>query len=315
MVNYWKLYNRYGLIILILLFGAFLAIVNPRFLLPYTLVNILAQSSYAAIGGAGMTLAIAGGGFDLSVGSILTLSACVVATLVPTHGILLAILAALLVGILLGVGNGIIITKLDVTPFIATLATLNIIRGIVYIYTAGRAPILIRDERLNVLTAGRIGPIPVPVIVMIVVFIIFYLVLEHTRYGRHLCGIGSNEEAAKVTGINVDRSKIIVFAITGLTAAMVGVMRAGQLMMADSDTGFGYELTAITVALVGGTSLSGGSGNMVGTFLAAIFVTMINYGLNLIGAGVFVRQLTLGALLIIAVFAKSYGGKILAVNE
>lgn len=291
---------------MILSLGFVLTIVNPKFLLPETLINVLAQASYAAIGGAGMTLAIASGGFDLSVGSILSISACVVATLLPGYGIFIAITSALIVGIIFGIINGTIITKLNISPFIVTLAMMNIIKGITFIYTQNRQPIIIQDKMFNVL-GGYLGPVPVPVILMIIVYTILYLVLEHSRFGRHLCAVGSNEEAASVTGLNVDKIKIMVFSLTGLTAAIVGLLRASQLMVVDATTGEGYELTAITVAIVGGTSLSGGKGNLLGSLLAAIFVTMIHYGLNLLNVDVYIKYLVLGGLLIFALYMNGFG--------
>lgn len=313
--GFWRIWERFGLLIVILAGVVYLSLRSPHFLTLGNFRNFINQAAVVAIAGAGMTLAIAGGGFDLSVGSILALSACVGANVLIGGSVAASVAVAVAVGTGLGTLNGLIITKLRVPPFIATLATMTIVRGAVLIYTQGRDINIITDPAKEAaykfIGGGYLLSVPVPIVLMLAVFAVFYVVLRHTAFGRHVCAVGSNEEAAVASGLAADRIRILIFALVGLTAALSGVIRTSQLMGINGGTaGLGFELEVISVVVLGGTSLRGGQARLFGTMLGAVLVALANNGLNLSDRPIFHQYLVLGLILLLAVSVDGLRGRL-----
>lgn len=294
-----KLGALLGLVLLIII----LAIVSPSFFTLNNIFNVLRQVSINALIAFGMTFVILTGGIDLSVGSILALASALTAGLLA-GGMdpLLAILIGLLAGAAMGALNGLIITKGKVAPFIATLATMTIFRGLTLVYTDGR-PItgLSNSTLFELLGKGYLGWIPVPVIWMLAVYFILYFILKKTVFGRRVYAIGGNEEAAILSGIRADRVKLWVYTITGTLSALGGIILASRLNSAQPTAGVTYELDAIAAVVLGGTSLSGGRGWIFGTLIGALIIGVLNNGLNLMNVSSFYQQVVKGGVILLAV--------------
>jgi ribose/xylose/arabinose/galactoside ABC-type transport system permease subunit len=276
------------------------SIAAPGFLTYTNIINTLIAASITAVTGLGMTFAIAMGGFDLSVGSVQVLTGIVVASLLAIVDPPLAILAALLAGLAVGLVNGVLISKLKLPAFVVTFGMMSIVRGIALLVTQGQSVMITRHVEFGLLNNGKIFGIPVPFLVMGVVFVVLSILLKHTPFGRHACAVGGNRSAATVSGINIDRTTIAVFGLVGVTAAISGVMLSAQLMIIDATLGTGFELQAITVSVLGGTSLSGGHGNLLGTIFAALLLATIASALNILKVVAIYQYLALGLLLIFA---------------
>jgi ribose/xylose/arabinose/galactoside ABC-type transport system permease subunit len=285
-------------LLMIVVIGA--SILAPGFFTYTNLTNTLISASITAVTGLGMTFAIAMGGFDLSVGSVQVLTAIVAADLLSVVDPPLAIVGALLAGLTLGLLNGILISKLRLPAFVVTFGMMSIVRGVALLVTQGQSVMITRHSEFGLLNNGKIFGLPVPLVIMIIVFIVLSALLKHTPFGRHACAIGGNRAAAIVSGINVDRTTIAVFGLVGVTAAISGVMLSSQLMIVDATLGTGFELQAITVSVLGGTSLSGGHGNLVGTIFAALLLATIASALNILKVIAVYQYLALGVLLIFA---------------
>jgi len=294
-----KFKSAIGLIILVIV----LSFLSDYFFTVNNLLNIIRQVSIIAIMAFGMTFVILTGGIDLSVGSLLAVSAAVTAGLIINVGIfyLLVIPIGMLIGILLGGFSGLMVAKAKMPAFIVTLGMMTIARGLTLIYTDGR-PISGFNEDFRFIGAGHIGGIPVPVIIMLIILFICYITLKKTPYGRYVYAIGGNEEAAKLSGINVDRIKMSVYALSGLLSAISGIILASRLNSAQPTAGSGYELDAIATVVLGGTSLSGGQGGVIGTIIGALIIGVLNNGLNLLNVSSFYQQVAKGAVILIAVY-------------
>jgi|SRR5690606_1558971 len=280
-----------------------ITILNPSFMTTDNVLNILRQVSISALIAFGMTFVILTGGIDLSVGSTLALTGAVAATMLAS-GIdpVLTILAALLLGAVLGAVNGVIIAKGKVAPFIATLATMTIYRGLTLVYTDGRPVSDLGNEiTFQMLGKGYFFGIPVPVCTMILAFIALYVIMHKTTFGRRVYAVGGNESASKLSGINVDRVKIAVYSLTGMLAALSALILTSRLNSAQPTAGTSYELDAIAAVVLGGTSLTGGKGWIFGTLVGALIIGVLNNGLNLIGVSSFFQQVVKGIVILIAV--------------
>lgn len=280
-----------------------ITILNPSFMTTDNILNILRQVSISALIAFGMTFVILTGGIDLSVGSTLALTGAVAATMLAS-GIdpVLTILAALLLGAILGAVNGVIIAKGKVAPFIATLATMTIYRGLTLVYTDGRPVSDLGNEiTFQMLGKGYFFGIPVPVCTMILAFIALYVIMHKTTFGRRVYAVGGNEAASKLSGINVDRVKIAVYSLTGILAALSALILTSRLNSAQPTAGTSYELDAIAAVVLGGTSLTGGKGWIFGTLVGALIIGVLNNGLNLIGVSSFFQQVVKGIVILIAV--------------
>ncbi len=281
------------------------SIMEPDFLTLNNLFNILRQVSINALIAFGMTFVILTGGIDLSVGSILALSSAFVAGLM-TDGTsaLIAILAGLIVGAVMGALNGMVISLGKVAPFIATLATMTIFRGLTLVYTDGK-PItgLSQGGWFELFGRGYFWIFPVPVLTMLLAFAVLYFILKKTTFGRYTYAIGGNEEAAKLMGIQVNKVKIMIYSLSGLMAALAGIILTSRLNSAQPTAGTSYELDAIAAVVLGGTSLSGGRGWIVGTLIGALIIGTLNNGLNLLGVSSFFQLVVKGLVILFAVLS------------
>ncbi|AMX00973.1 ribose ABC transporter permease [Rummeliibacillus stabekisii] len=294
-----KLGPLLGLLLIIII----ISFMSPSFLTATNIFNVLRQVSISALIAFGMTFVILTGGIDLSVGSTLALTGAISAGLLAGGmNPLLAMFIGLLLGALLGAINGVIIAKGKVAPFIATLATMTIFRGLTLVYTDGKPVSGLGDSQaFQLFGKGYLFGIPVPVVTMIVAFIVLYFILKQTTFGRRVYAIGGNEEASRLSGINVDRITIAVYALTGMLAALSALILTSRLNSAQPTAGQSYELDAIAAVVLGGTSLTGGRGWIFGTLVGALIIGVLNNGLNLIGVSSFFQQVVKGIVILIAV--------------
>lgn len=274
--------QRFGLLFSFLLLALALSLLSNRFLQPANLVNILRQASINGIVAVGMTLVILTGGIDLSVGSILALSAVIGADMMKKGtAVPLAVPAALAIGLALGMINGLIITRGKIPPFIATLGMLTVARGLTLMYTQGQ-PVTGLPEAFRFIGAGSIGPVPMPIVVAGLTFLLGYVLLTRTRFGEYIYLLGDNPTAARLAGVPTDRMTVLVYALSGLCAALAGLVLIARLDSAQPVLGQGYELDAIAAVVVGGTSFSGGEGTLTGTLLGVLLIETLNNGINLL---------------------------------
>ncbi|GIB13899.1 ribose ABC transporter, permease protein [Vibrio cholerae] len=278
---------------------------NPNFFTVDNLLNILRQTSVNAIIAVGMTLVILTAGIDLSVGSVLALCGAFAATLVAMEvSVLVAVPTALLAGAALGAISGIIIAKGKVQAFIATLVTMTLLRGVTMVYTDGRPISTGFTDTADTFAwfgTGYALGIPVPVWLMVVVFSGAWYLLNHTRFGRYVYAVGGNESATRLSGINVDRVKIGVYAICGLLAALAGIIVTSRLSSAQPTAGMGYELDAIAAVVLGGTSLMGGKGRIMGTLIGALIIGFLNNALNLLDVSSYYQMIAKAVVILLAV--------------
>ncbi|RAK10608.1 ribose ABC transporter membrane protein [Halanaerobium saccharolyticum] len=288
-----------GLLALIII----LSFLSPYFLTIPNLLNVVRQVSIIAIVSFGMTMVILTGGIDLSVGSMLAFSGAISAGMIINSGlnVFLAILIGLAAGTALGLFNGIAVAKAKLPAFIVTLAMMTIARGFTLIYTNGR-PISGFEKTFRFFGAGYLGRIPVPVVIMFLLLFVIYILLKKTPLGRYIYAIGGNEKATKLSGINTDKIKIAVYALNGFLAAVSGIILTSRLNSAQPMAGEGYELDAIAAVVLGGTSLSGGSGGVIGTIVGALIIAVLNNGLNLLNVSSFYQLVAKGAVILLAVF-------------
>lgn len=290
-----------ALLVLILV----VSFLSPNFFTPDNLLNILRQTSVNAIIAVGMTLVILTAGIDLSVGSILALTGALAATMVAADlPVIIAIPAALLAGAALGGISGAIIAKGKVQAFIATLVTMTALRGFTMVFTDGR-PIStgfsVNSDAFAVLGTGYWLGIPVPIWIMALVFALAWYLLNHTRLGRYIYALGGNESATRLSGINVDRVKIAVYTLCGALSALAGLIVTSRLSSAQPTAGMGYELDAIAAVVVGGTSLMGGKGRIMGTLIGALIIGFLNNALNLLDVSSYYQMIAKAAVILLAV--------------
>lgn len=280
-----------------------ITIMNQQFLSPDNLLNLLRQVSINGLIAFGMTFVILTGGIDLSVGSILAFSSAMTA-LIITSGIdpMFAMLLGCLVGLLAGAINGLLVTAGGMAPFIATLATMTIYRGATLVVTEGNPITGLGDSLMfQLFGKGYFFGIPVPAVTMIITFVILYIILNKTVFGRETYAIGGNETAAALSGIKVNRRKIMIYALSGLMSALAGIILASRLDSAQPTAGETYELDAIAAVVLGGTSLMGGKGRIVGTLIGVLIIGVLNNGLNLVGVSSFYQQIIKGLVIVVAV--------------
>lgn len=297
--------KRYKSVVGLIIFSLIIAGMNERFMHMSNILNVLRQSSINAIIAAGMTFVILTGGIDLSVGSTLAITGAFAATMVfsGVHPVI-AIIISLIAGGLIGAINGLIISKGKVQPFIATLGVMTLVRGYTLVYTNGKP--LSTGYEANAELFSKIGTgywlgIPIPIYIMIIVFVIGYFILNHTRTGRYVYSLGGNEEATKLSGINVNKIKIFVYSISGVLAALSGIIITARLSSAQPTAGSGYELDAIAAVVLGGTSLAGGFGSILGTVIGALIIGILNNALNLMDVTSYYQAVAKGIVILIAV--------------
>ncbi|NMB94038.1 MAG: ABC transporter permease [Flexilinea flocculi] len=298
--------DNLGIIIAFLILVTFLTlspVTRNTFPTQKNVFNVLRQISTNLYLACGMTMVIILGGIDLSVGSIIALTGCVGAAIVSRHGlpIAVAILGGLLVGLLFGIFNGFVISKTTIPPFIVTLATMNIAKGLAYVYTGG-APVRVVTKEWQFLGAGYIGPFPTPVIILIGVLILTGIIMNKTQIGRHIYAVGGNAQAAQFSGINVQKVKFFVHAYSGLLAGLAGMVLASRMYSGQPTAGDGAEMDAIAAVVVGGTSMAGGSGKIGGTIIGGLIIGVLNNGLNLLNVNSFWQYVVKGVVILLAVY-------------
>jgi ribose transport system permease protein len=294
----------------------FLSIASPVFLSADNLYNIGVQTSYTAVIAIGVTLVIITAGIDLSVGSVAALSGVVGVVLMAKAGfpVVLAILGGILVGAACGLVNGLLVSVAGLNPFIATLGMLSVARGMVYIPTNAKSVFGVPDS-FRLLGQGVIGSIPIPIIVVAVVAVAGYVVLARTKLGRYAYAMGSNREAARLSGIPIRRYLTVVYVISGALAGFGGMIASSQVASGQPNFGIGLELDAIAAAVIGGASLFGGQGTVVGTLIGAFLIALIRNGSVLLDVNIYYQQVIIGVVIWVAVLWDQYRRRRLAVSE
>ncbi|HYE66768.1 MAG TPA: ribose ABC transporter permease [Pyrinomonadaceae bacterium] len=300
--NFFSHYGRQlGTLSGLLGLGLVLWALTPHFLTISNLLNIGEQATIIAIIAVGMTFVIITGGIDLSVGSVLAFSGVVMASALHSGLPLpLALAVGLGVGLLCGLVNGLLITVGHLPPFIATLGMMSVARGTALMFTEGR-PISGFSGSFRSLATGEVLRVPTPVIIMIVVYAIAHFVLRRTKLGRYTYAIGGNEEAALLSGINVRLYKTMVYGLAGMLSGLAAILLTARLNSAQPIAGMMYELDAIAATVIGGTSLLGGEGTVLGTLIGALIMAVLRNGLNLLGVSSFIQQIVIGSVIIVAV--------------
>ena len=293
--------RRFGIVIGLIGLCLLLWILTPHFLTVPNALNVMEQTSINAIVAVGMTYVIISGGIDLSVGSVLALSGVVLAAALKADWPApLAIAAGLGVGAATGSINGLVIAFGRLPPFIMTLGMMSVARGAALLATDGR-PISGFDAGFRSIATGRVLGVPAPIVLTLAIYAIAHFVLSRTRFGRYVYGIGGNEEATRLSGVNVRFHKTMVYVVSGLTSAIAAVLLTARLNTAQPIAGIMYELDAIAAVVIGGTSLSGGDGHLGGTLIGALTMGVLRNGLNLLGVSSFLQQLVIGVVIIVAV--------------
>ncbi len=287
------------IIALVITFAVFTALV-PSFLSVANLLEMGVQSAIIAIIALGMTLVIVTGGIDLSVGSIVGLVSVICAANLDTWGAVPTIIAGIVLGAALGFVNGSLSAVFSLESFVVTLATLNVYRGLAFLYTEG-LPIFGLDQGFRNILSGTIGTIPIPIILLVAITVICYLILNRSKLGVHLKAVGTNADASLKSGIAVKRTKVAAFVISGGLAGFAAVLLISRIGAAEPISGTGYELTVIAAVVVGGTSLMGGRASIVGTVLGALLLGSIRTGLTLLNVNPFFQLLITGLIILLAV--------------
>ena len=291
-----------GIFLALILVCALFSSMTSRFLTPTNISVILNQVSVNAILAFGVTFVIIAGGIDLSLGSLVAVRGVVVALLSQNneYSLWLAIIGTLIAGIALGALNGIIVVLTKVPPFIVTLGTMTIGRGVALILSKGR-PISELNESLNFLGNGDLFGIPIPILFLVLSYATCHILLTKTIFGRYVKAIGGNEMASYVAGVRVNRIKLYVYMISGLFAALAGILLTARINTGQPNAGLGFELDAIAAVIIGGTSTRGGKGTITGTLLGVLFIGVINNGLDLINVSAYWQQVIMGGIIILAV--------------
>lgn len=316
----WKIVTRFAPLIFLLFMMAIFAVLEPRFLNPTNLFNVMRQISITGLIALGMTVVILTAGIDLSVGSILAVSGMIAAAVAKgSTGNTLSLgeedavgypwyaplAAAVAVGLLCGAIQGVAITRLKVPPFIVTLGGLSIFRGLTLWFSNG-GPISGFESDYRWFGQGMLGPVPVPVALFLVAALLCHIVLRYTRYGRHIYAVGGNPEAARLSGLAVDRIILSVYVIVGFFSGLAGFVLSARLNSAEAVAGIGYELTVIASVVIGGTSLFGGAGSIAGTVVGATLIGVLVNGLVLNNVSSYIQSVVIGLIIISAVAFDRY---------
>jgi len=294
-------FQALGVLIALLVMMFALSIATPHFLTSENILSVIRNFSFVAIMAIGEMIVIITGGIDLSVGSVLGLTSCLMALGIQSGiGAPLAVILGLAVGLLLGFTNGWLITRLNLPPFIVTLGMLSIARGLAYVVTNGW-PISGFSKTFMSLGQGYLFFIPFPIYIMIFLALIGSLYLNYAQWGRWTYAIGGNEVSTHLSGVPVNRVKVVAYTISGFTAAVAGILLSARLGVAQPTNGMSYELDAIAAAVIGGTSLMGGAGTITGLLIGAAMMGVLRNGLVLLGVSAFWQQVALGVIIIVAV--------------
>lgn len=309
--NNWRnvgaFFSKYGIYFAFVILSGTLAVYSPAFRTLPNIKNILEQISVNGIMAIGMTLVIITAGIDLSVGSVLALSAVVATSFAkvneqgqPDHLLIVPIAIGILVGLGCGAVNGILIAKRRLAPFIVTLGMMTVARGFALVYTKGRPEINLTDG-YDQIGGSSVCGIPLPAIIFFVVVLAGIFILHYTRFGRYVYAVGGNELAAKVSGVNTDRIVIGVYAFTGALAGIAGIVESSRVMSGPPAAGQGYELDAIAAVVIGGTSLSGGVGSIAGTIVGVLIIGVMSNGLDLLNVPSYWQPIAKGLIIVCAV--------------
>jgi ribose transport system permease protein len=291
-----------GIFLSLIVLCVIFSVTNQRFMSVANFLNILQQVSVIAIAAFGMTWVILLGEIDLSIGSIIAIAGMVGAQCFGVGmGFVPALILTLLSGAILGLANGVLTAKLLLPSFIVTVATMGIYRGMVSLPTNG-APAMIMDPTWTAIGTQSFIGIPIVIWVVAVLFLFNHILLSKTKFGRRAYLTGGNREAALYSGIKVDRLKIIIFMISGVMAAISGILLSSRLFSAQTNAGMSYELDAIAAAVLGGTSLAGGVGTMIGTLIGALIIGVLNNGMNMLSVPYFYQLIVKGLVILIAVY-------------
>jgi inositol transport system permease protein len=304
--------QKYAIVLILIAMIIVVSFLSPVFLQPVNLLNIVRQISVIGLIAMGVTVAIISTGIDLSSGSVVGLASVVAASLAQQPGwaqakypglelpLIVALLGGLGVGLACGFVNGFLIAKFKIPPFIATLGMMTAARGLSLLYSNGR-PLSTLTDAYNFIGAGTILGIPVPIIILALVGIGTHVMLNYTKFGRYIYAIGGNELAARFSGLNLDRVKIGIYTFAGLLAGLAGIVVSSRISSGQPGLGVGYELDAITAAVIGGTSLSGGIGTVWGTVVGALIIGVLNNSLDLLNVSAYWQQIMKGAIIVIAI--------------
>jgi inositol transport system permease protein len=318
------IFRKYGIFLVFIAMLIVASILSPAFLSPTNLINVVRQMSVVGLIALGVTGVIVSAGIDLSSGSVVGLSAVVAASLaqLPDYAaayykglnlpVFVAVLAACAVGALVGLLNGGLVAKTRIPPFIATLGTLTTIRGLAYLYTSGR-PVSDLTDDYNFIGQGDFLGIPVPILILVTMAIITHVLYSQTKFGKYIYAIGGNEQAARVSGINVSKYKMLMYVYAGLLSGLAGLVVSARIGSGQSGQGVGYELDAIAAAVIGGASLSaGGIGTVAGTIVGALIIGVLNNILDLTNVSAYWQQIVKGCIIVGAVIIdqlKHHGSK------
>lgn len=296
-----SLVDQLGIVAILILLCLVFAVATPTFFTFSNIINVATQSSINAILAAGMTFVILTGGIDLSVGAIVAVAGVMVVFLSGYVPAPLAILGAILVGAAAGYVNGVLTAATKLPSIIVTLGSMTYLRGIAYVITGGY-PLVLSSTFIQNLGIGRVGNIPVPIFFMIVVFGVSYVILRYTVFGRNVYMIGGNMEAARLSGIKLVPRLTVVYVISGVCSAVAGVILAARLFSGQPNAGLGYELNAIAAVVLGGTSLTGGVGTVIGSLFGALFIGVLQNGLTLLNVNYYWQLIVQGIVIVIAVY-------------
>ena len=298
--------SKLSSIMALLIVSLIVAVIIPEaFLTSSNMINIVRQMSTNGILTIGMTIVLISGGIDLSVGSVLAVSGVISCGLVADGvNVWVAVILALLTGPVFGIFNGFFVAKLNIPPFIVTLASMQIGRGIAYVYSSG-LPIRSSNETYNLIGNGYLSfglfEVPIPIIILIIVVVISYLLLHKTKFGNYVFAVGGNSEAARYSGISVAKTTFLCYVYSGTLSALVGIILASRMYSGQPTAGEGYEMDAVAAAVLGGTSFSGGVGNIIGVLFGALTIGVINNALNLLNIPFYFQDIVKGSVILIAV--------------
>ena len=284
----------YGVIIGFLILCTIISFSTPNFLTQTNILNLLRQSSIIGIIATGMTFVIISGNFDLSVGAVAALSGAVTMSFLSKgHNLIIAILISIAVGAVIGAINGILVSKVNIPSLIATMGMVTITRGLLLLYTGGY-PVSAFNETLSAIGNNYFLGIPIPVIIFFLGIIISFIVLTYTKFGRYVFAVGGNQDASRLSGINIDKYKIYVFIINGCFAALAGIVLVSRLGTATPVAGDGYDLVSIAAVVIGGTSVAGGEGNVLMTIIGVLLISVISNSFNLLGVNIYFQYIFKG---------------------
>jgi inositol transport system permease protein len=300
--NMMNVYSKYGIVLVLMLIIIIFTLSTPNFLTVLNITNIVRQVSFIGLVGLGATFAIVSGGIDLSSGSVIAAASVVAAyyAKIPGVPVIIPVLMGMMVGIVIGAINGSMITVARIVPFIATLGTLTAAKGFALLYSDGR-PISNLNSSYNYIGAGNILGVPIPIIIFIIAILVSWVLLSKTKFGKHVYAIGGNENAAIYAGVNIMKTKLIVYIYSSLLASVSAVVLTARVSSGNPGAGDGYELQGIAAAIIGGVSFSGGIGTIFGTVIGTLIIGVIGNGMDLLNVNMYWKQIVNGIIIVAAV--------------